>query len=84
MLVNTKNCIAEKETLGFRLLDQIQQLYRTLCKRNNNPPHLGRDQVEEMLDYIKLDMEFLGEILRVSKKKVAEEAQLQGRKPDEK
>lgn len=73
VLVATKNCIAEKETLQFRLLDQIQQLYGLFCARNGIEPVFRRDQVEQQLDVIKEEMEFLAEVLAKSRKVMADE-----------
>lgn len=73
VLVATKNCIAEKETLSFRLLDQIQQLYGLFCARNGIEPEFRREQVEEQLDVIKGEMEFLTDVLTMSHKAIADE-----------
>lgn len=71
VLIATKNCIADKEMLSFRLLDQIQQLYRLLCKRNDAEPAFGRDQVEQQLDYVKGEMEFLADVLQLARRTMA-------------
>lgn len=57
--------------LSFRLLDQIQQLYRLLCTRNDVEPVFGRDQVEQQLDYVKGEMEFLADVLTLARKTMA-------------
>lgn len=63
VLISTKRCIAEKEMISFRLLDQIQQVYRLFCARKNAEPVLRREQIEEQLDYVKGEMEFLANLL---------------------
>lgn len=73
VLANTKDCIAEKETLTFRLLDQIQQLYGLMCNRNGETPEFGRDQVDQQLDVIKNEVEFFQEVIVCSRRLQAEE-----------
>lgn len=52
-------------------LDQIQQLYLLLCKRNNAEPKLRRDQIEAQLDFIKNEIETIQEIFEVSQEMIA-------------
>lgn len=73
ILMATKTCILDIELLSFRLLDQIQQLYGLLCARNGAERKFKREQVEEQLDYIKEEMEFLSDVLKMSHKMMADE-----------
>lgn len=52
-------------------LDQIQQLYLLLCKRNNMEPVLRRDQIEKQLDFIKNEIETIHEIIAMSREMLA-------------
>lgn len=73
VLATTKDCIAEKETLTFRLLDQIQQLYGVLCCRAGIPQIYNRNQVEEQLDMVKDEIEFFREVISNAKQLMANE-----------
>lgn len=80
VLVATKDCIAEKETLTFRLSDQIRQLYLLFCSRNGVSPDFRLEQYEEQLDKIKDEMDFFQEVVAYSKQlMVAEDQQRNGR-----
>lgn len=66
ILAATKDVIADKETITFRLLDQIQQLYGLFCKRNNESIVFDRNQINEQLDYIKNEIEFMQDVIQAS------------------
>lgn len=76
-MASTKNAIAEKETLTFRLLDQIQQLYGLFCKRGGVPVEYSRDQVEEQLDFIKEEIDYCQDVLKYAKTLMADEKKSQ-------
>lgn len=85
ILANTKDCIAENEIVTFRLLDQIQQLYAMLTRRNGEDCVLTRYQTEEMLDYMKYEIEVLQEVvkkshIRMAREKKSNEASVSARK----
>lgn len=71
----TKDCIAEKETLTFRLSDQIRQLYLLFCARNDAPPEFRLEQYEAQLDMIKDEMEYFQDVVAYSKQLMADEQQ---------
>lgn len=77
ILAATKDVIADKETLTFRLLDQIQQIYSLFCSRNDETPQFNRNQVEDMLDYIKEEIEFMQDVIKTSKEIMANEKKSQ-------
>lgn len=66
ILAATKDVIADKETITFRLLDQIQQLYGLFCKRNNESNVFDRNKINEQLDYIKNEIEFMQDVIQAS------------------
>lgn len=74
-MVATKDCIAEKETLTFRLSDQIRQLYLLFCSRNAVAPEFRLEQYEEQLDMIKDEMEFFQDVVAYSKQLMIAEEQ---------
>ena len=73
ILAGTKDVISDKEALTFCLLDQIQQLYRMFCKRNNIEPIFQRHQIEEQLDFIKEEIDTIHEIIQLSDQLMAKE-----------
>lgn len=72
-MATTKDSIAEKETVTFRLLDQIQQLYRLFCRRNDLPVKFGREQVDEQLDVIRGDIRFFEDVIEHAEKLMIDE-----------
>lgn len=70
----TKDAIVDKEYLTWRLLDQIQQLYKLFTQRNSEDVILKRQEVEEQLDYIKEEIETIQEIIEASKEMMNREA----------
>lgn len=70
----TKSVIVDDEFQTWRLLDQIQQLYSVLCRRNGKDVIFKRHEVEKQLDYIKEEIETIQEIIEVSKKMMENEA----------
>lgn len=66
VLAPTKDAIAEKERESFMLCDQIQQMYKMLCERNGVEPKLKREQTEEQLDYIKVEMEIIMQVIALA------------------
>lgn len=77
VLATTKDSIAEKESVTFRLLDQIQQLYGLLCRRSGVPVKFGRDQVEEQLDVIKGEIQFFQDVIEHADKLMTDEKKSQ-------
>lgn len=73
-LQSTKSVIVDNEFLTWRLLDQIQQLYSVLCRRNGKEVIFKRHEVEKQLDYIKDEIETIQEIIAVCKKMMEDEA----------
>lgn len=73
-LESTKNVIIDKEFLTWRLLDQIQQLYKLFCQRNSVDVSLKRHEVEEQLDYIKEEIETIQEIIDASEQMMDRES----------
>lgn len=71
ILASTKNAVVEKQRQAFTHLDQIQQLYALLSRRNGNDPKLKRDQVEEQLDFIKDEIETIQEIIELANEMMA-------------
>lgn len=73
VLATTKDSIAEKETVTFRLLDQIQQMYALFCRRSGVPVKFGRDQVDEQLDVIKGEIQFFQDVIEHADKLMNDE-----------
>lgn len=71
MVASTKNAIVEKRKQTFMHLDQIQQMYTLLCKRNGIDPKYKRDQIEEQLDFIKDEIVTIQEIIELSNEMLA-------------
>lgn len=71
VLASTKNAVVEKQRQAFTHLDQIQQLYALLSRRNGNDPKFKRDQVEEQLDFIKDEIETIQEIIELANEMMA-------------
>lgn len=58
--------ITEEEKEAFMELDQIQQLYLMFCQRNGIEPEFKREQVEEQLDFIKMEIEIMFDIIKMA------------------
>lgn len=56
------------------LLDQIQQLYLLFCERSGVEPKFGREQVEEQLDFIKMEIEITMDIHKMAYEMMALES----------
>lgn len=66
VLPSAKKIITDEEKDTFMLLDQVQQLYQLFCKRNNIEPEFKREQVEEQLDFIKMEIEIMCDVLEMA------------------
>ncbi|XP_064547641.1 uncharacterized protein LOC135434849 [Drosophila montana] len=64
ILAHTKDVIAASYLEKQRCMDAVDILYRILCKRRNIPPEVWRKNVEGQLDFVKMEMEILQELLR--------------------
>lgn len=73
ILAATKDLIADNELTTFRLVDSIRQLYKLFAARNNEENLIGGNNYEEMLDYVKEQMEIIKEVIRVSNVRIAKE-----------
>lgn len=72
-LALAKSTIIDNEQLSFALLDQIQQLYLLLCKRNHQKPRFTRKQIKEQIDFIAEELDTIQQIIQLSNDMVAKE-----------
>lgn len=66
ILPEAEEIITEEEKEAFMELDQIQQLYLMFCQRNGIEPEYKREQVEEQLDFIKMEIEIMFDIIKMA------------------
>lgn len=66
ILPEAEEIITEEEKEAFMELDQIQQLYLMFCQRNGIEPEFKREQVEEQLDFIKMEIEIMFDIIKMA------------------
>lgn len=73
ILGSGKDTITDSEKLSFVLLDQIQQLYLLLCKRNHQKPKFTRKQIKQQIDFIAEELDTIQEVIRLSNDMMAKE-----------
>lgn len=71
ILSETKNYISDNKLKSIRLIDSIHGLYNMLIKRNGEKKVISPENYEEILDYIKEELQILQEIVRLSSAKIA-------------
>lgn len=73
ILATTKNFISENELTTFQLIDSIGHLYNLLATRNGEEQRIESSKYEDMLDYIKDELEILQSIVEVSHSRMEKE-----------
>lgn len=73
ILSTTKNFISDNELKTFQLIDSIRHLYNVLATRNGEEQRIESSKYEEMLDYIKDELEILQSIVNVSHNRMEKE-----------
>lgn len=71
ILAATKKYISDDKLKSIRLIDSIHGLYNMLIKRNGEKKIIPSENYEEILDYIKEELQILQECVRVSEAKIA-------------
>lgn len=71
ILSETKNYISNNKLKSIRLIDSIHGLYNMLIQRNGDKKVISPENYEEILDYIKEELQILQEIVRLSSVKIA-------------
>lgn len=71
ILSETKNYISDNKLKSVLLIDSIHGLYNMLIQRNGEKKVISPENYEEILDYIKEELQILQETVRLSSAKIA-------------